>query len=154
MSSVSTTVIVKPDDLVAWTSLAGVVVGASLTTALDWWRNGRGGTKRRRRQLIVAGMELERRARALANATEFSKVAVAAGESPLAWIKFNTERTDALYELAGTIISLGSRELSYAAHAVIEESQKLGADPADDAARRHLVVAIKLFRLALDKVKP
>jgi hypothetical protein len=149
-----TVVIVKPDDLSAWTGLAGVVVGAVLTAGLDWWRNGRGERRRRRLQLIVAGTELQRRATALEADIEFSKTAVAAGEPTLAWIEYKAKREDALYEAAQTIIGAGSADLANAGEVVLIASRELGLNASDETAKRNLQAAIKKFAAAVHKVKP
>jgi hypothetical protein len=63
-----TTVLVEPDDAAAWIGLAGVVVGALLTAAFEWVRGRRGDRKRVRRDLLIAGWQLQRRAELLLDA--------------------------------------------------------------------------------------
>ena len=142
----------------AWIGLAGVVVGAVLAAALNWWQNQRGEKERHRRELLVAGYRLEGYSRELAEARELLRsvgsMEPADAQLALARAAYMTDRRYALDKAMEVLLPLAPRELLDSAYRVTMLAYQAGSgdSTADEKQTVTMATAISDFLTELSKV--
>jgi hypothetical protein len=116
------TVIVEPDSVGAWLGLAGVALGAALTTGATWLQSLRGDRKAKRREIIAAADDLR------AGATLYLLITVSFDradnrkKSLLDWMPLVMDQTERIQRSAEVIQRLGPPRLAELAANVADEA--------------------------------
>ena len=116
------TVIVEPDSVGAWLGLAGVALGATLTTGATWLQSLRGDRKSKRREIVTAADDLR------AGATLYLLIAITFDraddrkKSVLDWMPLLMDQTERIQRSAEVIQRLGPLRLAELAANVADEA--------------------------------
>jgi hypothetical protein len=145
------TVVVEPDSVSAWLGLAGVALGALLTTGATWLQSLRGDRKSKRREIIAAADDLR------AGATLYLLITITFDraddrkKSVLDWMPLLMDQTERIQRSAEVIQRLGPPRLAELAANVADEALSfeggiIGAPEPVHAAIRAFTDELRTFK--------